>query len=89
MKNYPINPIVNFIEVKPHKGLTNMSLDISFSQNGILKHAPNGLIYIARRINDNHTHGILIDPIYVENVITREFVFVHELYQDNYEQLKE
>jgi hypothetical protein len=64
-----------------------MPLDIVFSQNDIIKNAPDGPLYIARRINDKPTNGILINPICVENVITEEFLLVHELYQDTYEKL--
>lgn len=31
------------------------------------------------------TNGILINTIYVETMIIEEFLFVYELYQDNYE----
>lgn len=72
--------VVGFIYVQPHKGQNKIPLDISFSKNGIIRHAPNGPIYIIRRIIDKPNNGILVDHVHVENVITGEFLFVHEAY---------
>lgn len=79
---------VTFIEARPHKGSTKKPLDISFSQNDMLKRALDGSLYIAGQINDKPTNGISIDRICGENVITREFLYVYELYQETYEKLK-
>lgn len=80
-----INPLVNFIEVQPQKGLTKMPLDISFSQHDIIKHTPDSPLYKAGRINDKPTNEILIDHVCVKNMINEEFLFVRELNQDTYE----
>jgi hypothetical protein len=68
--NNEYDNLVNFIDVQPHQGQTNLSMNISFSQKDIIKHAPNDPLYIVGRINDNPTNGMLIDLICVENVIT-------------------
>jgi predicted N-acyltransferase len=47
------------------------------------------LFTLASQINYKPTNGILIDPVYGENVITKEFLIFHELYQDTYDRLKE
>jgi hypothetical protein len=67
----------------PHKVQTKNTLDITFTSQEKLKNAPDGPLYIANNIYDKPTNGILIDPIYGENVIIEEFLFVHDLYQEN------
>jgi hypothetical protein len=69
-ENFKDNMVV-FIEFKPHKGQTNIPLDIDFSQNDIIKHVSDGPLYIARRINNKHNNGILNDLFCVENAINK------------------
>lgn len=47
MQPHPVEKVVAFIEARPRKGSIKNSLDISFSQNYILKCAPDGPVYIA------------------------------------------
>jgi hypothetical protein len=83
-----MHSMIGLIGVQPCKVQTKLSLEIYFSNNDIIKHALDGPLYIARRFNHKPTNGILIDPLCVENFITKEFLFVHEIYQDSYEQSK-
>lgn len=80
--------MVGVIDVIPHKGRTKNNLEIAFSSKDILKHAPDGPLYIAGRIYDKPTNGILIEPSCGENVITEEFILLHELYQDIHDKPK-
>lgn len=80
--------MINLIHVQPHKGQNNLLPNISFTNDDALRHVPDDPLYIASHINNIPTKGILSDLACVENVITTEFLFVHELYQDSYDQLK-
>jgi hypothetical protein len=66
--------MIGLVEIEPHKGQTKKPLDIAFSSRDIIKNLPNGPIYIAGRVNDKPTSGILIDPICEENVITKRII---------------
>lgn len=77
-----LHTMIGFIDIQHHKGQETLSMGIAFSYSDILKHAPDGPLYIAERINGKPKNGILIDHICVENMITEEFLFVYELYQD-------
>lgn len=46
-----------------------MPIEISFSSKDKILNASDGALYIAGRINNKPTNGILIDPICGENVI--------------------
>lgn len=67
----PMDDMVGLIKVIPCNLQIKNPLYIAFSSQDILKHAPNGPLYIANRIYDKPTNGILIDPIDGENVITK------------------
>lgn len=80
-----LSHFVNMIEVQPCKGQTTLFLDIYFIHIDASMHTYNGPLYIIDQINEKPTREMLIDLLYLENVITGEFLFVHELYKDNYE----
>lgn len=80
-----LSNFVNMIEVQPCKGQTTLFLDISSTHIDASMHTYNGPLYIINQINEKPTREMLIDLLYLENVITGEFLFVHELYKDNYE----
>lgn len=79
-----MDELMGTIDVIPHKGPTNKSLNIIFSSHGILRKIPNCPLYIANHIYDNPTNRILIDPTCGKNVIIEEFLVLHYLYQDDY-----
>jgi hypothetical protein len=53
-----------------------------------VKNAPDGPLYIVNNIYDKPTNGILIYTICGENIIKKEFLVVHELYQDTYDKTR-
>jgi hypothetical protein len=83
-----IKEMIGLVEIEPCKAQNKNHFDISFSSRDIIKNLPDVPLYIASRINDKPTNGILIDPVYEENVITKEFQILHEIYQDTYERTK-
>jgi hypothetical protein len=75
-----IEEMVGLVEIEPCKAQNKKNLDIAFSFGDIIKNLPDSPLYIASRINDKTTNGVLIDPVCGENVITEELFLLHELY---------
>lgn len=84
----PMDEMVDVIDDIPHKGQPKKSLYIAFSSKDIIKHIPNGPLYIANCIYGKPTNGILIDPTYGDNVIIEELLVLNDLYQDDYDKPK-
>lgn len=51
-------------------------------------HALEGPLHITARINDKPTRGVIIDLVCMTNVVIEEFLYTHELYQDNYDKFE-
>jgi hypothetical protein len=83
--NDHVDIMIRVIDVIPHKYRTKNPLDMTFTSKDKLKNALDGHLYIAERIYDNPTNGILIDLVCGENMITGEFLVVHEIHQETYD----